>query len=327
MEAEELEAERDRRERELRPPEIVEVRQRVVGPLEREVPGAVEVERDATRQVGDVELVGIPQAAPRQRRQDEEEERRDRGRHRERCPAPRRVGRFGRPRGRARWACFRLPHPDSESAVSGLRARPRDTTSKVRRGATPALLLQALLAGGGAVASRVRLAHRASPASSMPKPRQPRPDPRRPRRAHRPAQRRQEHAPQHAAGRADRDRQPAPANHARHRARRAHRGRHAVRLRRHAWAARAAHPARRVDERDGPRRRPGTPTSSCSWSRRPATTRLRDRPRRISRSRPSCRSCPRCSAINKVDRLKDKTQLLPLIAAFAEAHRSRRWSR
>ncbi len=104
VQAEELEAERDRRERELRSPEVVKVRQRVVRPLEREVARVVEVERDAAREVRDVQLVGIPEAAPRQRRQHEEEERGDGRRHRERRPLPPGPCGLGRPVRRGRGA-------------------------------------------------------------------------------------------------------------------------------------------------------------------------------------------------------------------------------
>src|ERR1019366_5520188 len=87
VQTEQLETQRDRRERQLRTAEIVQVRQRVVGPLENEARRTVEVERDATREVGDVELVGVPQAARRQRRKQEEQEGRDGCRDRERGPA------------------------------------------------------------------------------------------------------------------------------------------------------------------------------------------------------------------------------------------------
>ncbi len=77
VEAEELEAERHRRERELGSAEIVQVRKGVVGADERETVGMEEVQREAAREIGDVELVRIPEPALRERRQHEEKERRE----------------------------------------------------------------------------------------------------------------------------------------------------------------------------------------------------------------------------------------------------------
>ena len=208
------------------------MRQRVVRALEGEVARAVEVERDAAREVGDVELVGVPEAAPRQRRQDEEEERRDGGRHRERRPAfhaaPMRaaVGPCRRGRGARRTgsvAAGRL-RGHAESALSGRQARPRDTTSKVRRGATPALLLERCFRRRPLTCAR-----RIAPTSSRAiRPALPTPRPvRRPsRRA--PAGSRSSGGPNVGKstllnallGRADRHHQPPPADHARRRARR-----------------------------------------------------------------------------------------------------------
>ena len=87
VQTEELEAERDRRERELRATEIVEVRQRIVRAVEREVARVEQVVRDATRQIGDVQLVGVPQAVASERRDGEEEQRGDGRGHRKRSPS------------------------------------------------------------------------------------------------------------------------------------------------------------------------------------------------------------------------------------------------
>ncbi len=212
VQAEELEAQGDRRERELRAAEIVQVREASCRPRRgRGGSRGRGCKRDASRQVGDVQLVGVPQAVARERGDGEEEQRRDGRGHRQRNPAPigPTLGR-GSP-GERRGALREAPLDSSRRRTwerrlvyGGERARGHYFQGNAQRNRR---MLELQL-------PRVRLS---------------RSDPRRERGPGRPSERRQEHAAQRPPGRADRHHEPPPADHARGRARRPHDGGHAVR--------------------------------------------------------------------------------------------------
>ena len=146
-------------------------------------------------------------------------------------------------------------------------------------------------------------------------------DPRRPRRARRRAQRRQEHAAQRAARRAHRDHQPAPADDARRGARRRSPGatrstssstRPACTPAQTGWATWMNEAARAGRARR--RRRRLHRVDARTRAARPRTR------RRARAARRAARRAPTVLVINKIDRLKDKAQLLPFLAALGEAH-------